>query len=109
MQLSRLHYYLLLIEFYAVAFPFRPGEPSLDVTLSQASNTLIKAKITNNGKEDVTFVHLNFFRDTAPVKKVDIYQNGTCRFHSSSQRGTKFKQTLCCILKASDSTSAFKG
>jgi hypothetical protein len=25
----------------------------------------------------VTFVHLNFFRDNAPVKKVAVYQNST--------------------------------
>jgi deuterolysin len=50
--------------------------PSFDVTLSQVDNTRIKAVVTNNGHGDVTFVHLNFFRDRAPVKKVTIYQNG---------------------------------
>jgi deuterolysin len=43
-------------------------------------NTRIKAVVTNTGHDDVTFVHLNFFRDSAPVKKVTIYQNGRCGF-----------------------------
>jgi deuterolysin len=48
----------------------------LDVTLSQVSDTRIKAVVKNTGNEDVTFVHLNFFRDSAPVKKVAVYKDG---------------------------------
>lgn len=48
----------------------------LDVTLSQVNDTRIKAVVKNTGSQDVTFVHLNFFRDSAPVKKVAVFQDG---------------------------------
>ncbi|GMF80383.1 unnamed protein product [Aspergillus oryzae] len=48
----------------------------LDVTLSQVGNTRIKAVVKNTGSEDVTFVHLNFFKDAAPVQKVSLFRNG---------------------------------
>lgn len=58
------------------AFPAEVDrELVLDVTLSQVENTQIKAVVQNIGQEEVTFVHLNFFRDSAPVKKVVVYQN----------------------------------
>jgi len=58
------------------AFPAEVDrELVLDVTLSQVENTQIKAVVQNIGQEEVTFVHLNFFRDGAPVKKVVVYQN----------------------------------
>ncbi|KAJ5543817.1 hypothetical protein N7494_005096 [Penicillium frequentans] len=50
-------------------------ESVLDITLSQVGNTQIKAVVKNIGQEEVTFVHLNFFRDISPVKKVVVYQN----------------------------------
>ena len=53
---------------------------ALDVTLSHVSDTRIKAVVKNTGAENVTFVHLNFFRDSAPVKKVAIYQDGKLAF-----------------------------
>lgn len=53
--------------------------PALGVTLSHVSDTRIKAVVKNIGNEEVTFVHFNFFRDSAPVKKVSIYQNGVWR------------------------------
>ena len=49
---------------------------SLDVTLSQVSNTRIKAEVKNTGHEDLTIVHLNFFGDTAPINKVSVFRNG---------------------------------
>ncbi|PLN78238.1 neutral protease 2-like protein [Aspergillus taichungensis] len=49
--------------------------PGLDVTLSQVEDTRIKAVVKNVGTEDVTFVHINFFKDTAPVQKVALYQH----------------------------------
>lgn len=49
---------------------------SLNITLSQTGNTRIKAVVENTSPEDITFVHLNFFGDSAPVKKVSIYRNG---------------------------------
>ncbi|KAE8153667.1 neutral protease 2-like protein [Aspergillus avenaceus] len=59
----------------------------LDVTLSQVGNTRIKAVVKNTGSEDVTFVHLNFFRDTAPVKKVSLFRNTTeVQFQGIKQR-----------------------
>lgn len=54
--------------------------PSFDVTLSQVDNTRIKAVVTNTDHDDVTFVHLDFFGDSAPVKKVTIHQNGRYGF-----------------------------
>jgi deuterolysin len=67
------------------AFPIEVDQASaLDVTLSRVSDTRIKAVVKNTGAENVTFVHLNFFRDSAPVKKVAVYRNGKsaelCRF-----------------------------
>ncbi|KAF7591588.1 hypothetical protein BBP40_001336 [Aspergillus hancockii] len=53
------------------------SDVGLDVTLSQVNNTRIKAVVKNVGKEEVTFVHLNFFGDAAPVKKVAVYRNNT--------------------------------
>ncbi|KAI9038261.1 neutral protease II [Aspergillus affinis] len=50
------------------------ASPSLSVKLSQIDNTRVKAVVTNSGKEDVDFVHLNFFRDSAPVKKVSVFR-----------------------------------
>ncbi|RAK95894.1 putative penicillolysin/deuterolysin metalloprotease [Aspergillus ibericus CBS 121593] len=51
-----------------LAIPTVPD--TLNVTLSQVSNTRIKAEVTNTGNDDLTIVHLNFFGDTAPIKKV---------------------------------------
>lgn len=78
MMLSNtIHYLLILILFTVNAFPLgQDGHPAIDVTLRQIDNTLIKATVTNNGKEDIKFLHLNFFPDKGPVKKVDIYQDG---------------------------------
>ncbi|KAJ5102433.1 hypothetical protein NUU61_004655 [Penicillium alfredii] len=60
----------------ACALPVEADKaPGLDVTLSQVSDTRIKAVVKNNGRKDVTFVHLNFFRDAAPVKKVAVYKD----------------------------------
>lgn len=56
------------------AFPIESDLSALDVTLSQMSDTRIKAVVKNTGAENVTFVHLNFFRDSAPVKKVSVYR-----------------------------------
>ncbi|KAJ5900432.1 uncharacterized protein N7473_004502 [Penicillium subrubescens] len=61
---------------HAYALPVEAEQASgLDVTLSQVSDTRIKAVVKNTGNEDVTFVHLNFFRDSAPVKKVAVYKD----------------------------------
>nr|Q09016.1 RecName: Full=Neutral protease 2 homolog mep20; AltName: Full=Deuterolysin mep20; Flags: Precursor [Aspergillus fumigatus]AAB07644.1 MEP20 [Aspergillus fumigatus] len=59
----------------ALALP--ANTPTLDVTLTQVDNTRIKATVKNTGNEKVTFVHLNFFQDAAPVKKVSLFRNGT--------------------------------
>jgi deuterolysin len=47
----------------------------LQVTLSQINNTRIKAVVQNTGSEEVTFMHMNFFKDASPVKKVSIFRN----------------------------------
>ncbi|KAJ5223229.1 hypothetical protein N7468_007771 [Penicillium chermesinum] len=58
------------------AFPTQTHQSSaLNVTLSWAGDTRIKAVVENTSGERVTFVHLNFFGDSAPVKKVTVYQN----------------------------------
>ncbi|KAH2368980.1 hypothetical protein KXW83_006457 [Aspergillus fumigatus] len=59
----------------ALALP--ANTPTLDVTLTQVDNTRIKATVKNTGNEKVTFVHLNFFQDAAPVKKVSLFRNAT--------------------------------
>ncbi|KAE8334223.1 neutral protease 2 [Aspergillus arachidicola] len=48
--------------------------PILDVTLSRMGNTRIKAVVKNTGRQDISFVHLNFFGNSAPVKKVSIFR-----------------------------------
>lgn len=78
MRLIAISAVLLAFAQQVCTLPVEPDKASaLDVTLSQVSDTGIKAVIKNTGGEEVTFVHLNFFRDSAPVKKVSIYQNGT--------------------------------
>lgn len=56
------------------------ASPSLSVKLSQIDNTKVKAVVTNSGKDDVDFVHLNFFRDSAPVKKVSVFRGSMAPF-----------------------------
>ncbi|KAI9373489.1 Deuterolysin metalloprotease family-domain-containing protein [Aspergillus egyptiacus] len=51
------------------------NSPGLEVTLSQVNNTQIKAVVKNNGAEEVKFVHLNFFQDSSPVKKVSLFKD----------------------------------
>ncbi|KAJ5682088.1 uncharacterized protein N7477_002028 [Penicillium maclennaniae] len=67
---------LLALAQYACAVPVESNQASgLDVTLRQVDHTRIKAVVKNAGNEEVTFVHLNFFRDSAPVKKVAVYKD----------------------------------
>lgn len=67
---------VLVLAQQARTFPAKVNRgPLLNVTLSQMDNTQIKAAVKNIGQEELTFVHLNFFRDSAPVKKVAVYQN----------------------------------
>lgn len=67
---------LLAFVHSALSAPVDSHAPSLDIALSRAGNTNIKAVVKNTGSEDVTFVHLNFFHDAAPVQKVHVYQDG---------------------------------
>jgi len=77
MRFAALSTALLALAQHACALPVETDETSaLDITLSHISDTRIKAVVKNSGSEDVTFVHLNFFRDSAPVKKVDVFKNG---------------------------------
>ncbi|KAJ5783268.1 hypothetical protein N7457_005042 [Penicillium paradoxum] len=76
MRFAALSATLLALAQHAYALPLEAdGTSALDVTLSRVSDTRIKAVVKNSGKEDVTFVHLNFFRDSAPVKKVNVFKN----------------------------------
>jgi deuterolysin len=75
MQFTVLASAILALVNGALALP--ASAPSLEVTLTQVDNTLIKAIVKNTGSEEVTFSHYNFFKDPAPVKKVDIFRNGT--------------------------------
>jgi len=68
---------ILVLAQHVCAFPVEAGQASgLDVTLSQADHTHIKAVVKNAGNEKVTFVHLNFFSDSAPVNKVAVFKDG---------------------------------
>ncbi|KAL4899949.1 neutral protease 2 [Aspergillus multicolor] len=53
----------------------KTNSAGLQVTLSQVNNTRIKAVVQNTGSEEVTFMHLNFFKDASPVKKVSLFRN----------------------------------
>ena len=67
---------ILALAQYVCALPVETDQVSgLDVTLSQVGHTRIKAVVKNAGSEEVTFVHLNFFRDSAPVKKVTVLKD----------------------------------
>lgn len=55
----------------------------LHVTLSQVDNTRIKAVVENTGGEEVTFMHLNFFNDLSPVKKVSLFRDSTSPSYTS--------------------------
>jgi deuterolysin len=80
MHLATVSTVLLSLAQYVYSLPVEADAASaLDVALTQLSETRIKAVVKNSGKEDVTFVHLNFFRDSAPVKKVDVFRNGMLR------------------------------
>jgi deuterolysin len=81
MRFAALSTVLLAIAQHVQALPVETdGTPALDITLSRVTDTRIKAVVKNSGSEDVTFVHLNFFRDAAPVKKVNVFKNGTYIF-----------------------------
>ncbi|KKK20430.1 hypothetical protein AOCH_005489 [Aspergillus ochraceoroseus] len=61
--------------------------PGLNVTLTKVGNTQIKAVVENAGSENVTFVHLNFFKDSAPVKKVSLFRGDSeVEFHGIKYR-----------------------
>lgn len=77
MRLTALYLVFLALVQHGCALPVEDDHaPVLDVTLSQVKDTYIRAVVTNTGSEEVTFVHLNFFRDSAPVKKVEVHQDG---------------------------------
>ncbi|KAJ5638255.1 hypothetical protein N7490_008134 [Penicillium lividum] len=78
MHLTRFFSTVLILAHHVWTLPTEHNKQSvLDVTLTQVDNTRIKAVVKNVGQEKVTFMHLNFFRDSAPVKKVTVYQNNT--------------------------------
>ncbi|KAL2001704.1 hypothetical protein VTN02DRAFT_1372 [Thermoascus thermophilus] len=72
---------LVALSVPVLAFPaavdVKRAPSSLDITLSQVSNTLVKAVLRNTGSAEVSFVRLNFFKDDAPVKKVAVYRDGS--------------------------------
>ncbi|GIC84258.1 uncharacterized protein Aud_000072 [Aspergillus udagawae] len=75
MKVTALASAILALVHGALALPAKA--PALDITLSQVNHTRIKAVVKNTGSEKVTFVHLNFFNDSSPVKKVSLYRNAT--------------------------------
>ncbi|KAF4237601.1 hypothetical protein CNMCM8980_002405 [Aspergillus fumigatiaffinis] len=75
MKLTALASAILALVHGALALPAKA--PALDITLSQINNTRVKAVVRNTGSEKITFVHLNFFNDSGPVKKVSLYRNAT--------------------------------
>ncbi|KAL4794029.1 Deuterolysin metalloprotease family-domain-containing protein [Aspergillus venezuelensis] len=72
----------------AAASPVEKTSTSgLQVTLSQVDNTKVKAIVQNTGSEEVTFVHLNFFKDASPVKKVSLFrENNELEFQGIKYR-----------------------
>lgn len=86
MHFTALSMVIVAIAQYVCALPVETDQVlGLDVTLSQVGHTRIKAVVKNAGSEEVTFVHLNFFRDSAPVKKVTVLKDsmvfGPVRIH----------------------------
>ncbi|KAJ5535530.1 hypothetical protein N7527_001784 [Penicillium freii] len=76
MRFAALSTVLLALAQHVHTLPVETDETStLDITLTHVTDTRIKAVVKNSGSENVTFVHLNFFRDTAPVKKVNVFKN----------------------------------
>ncbi|KAJ5894889.1 hypothetical protein N7495_006580 [Penicillium taxi] len=82
---------LLVLAQQICALPTEINRPSLEVTLSQVDGTRIKAVVQNTGDESLTFVHLNFFRDSAPVKKVKVYQNNSEVAFQGIRRSFRFQ------------------
>lgn len=83
------------------ALPFSVNQFStLNITLSRASDTRIKAVVENSGEEKITFVHLNFFGDSAPVKKVSVYKDSkqSLPYMSATRDRLILKQTTRSIL-----------
>lgn len=82
MRLGYVYSALLGITQHVVAVPAGGVRSSrLGVTLSSVGDTRVKAVVRNVGQDEVTFVHLNFFGDKAPVKKVTVYQDGMSPRH----------------------------
>ena len=73
---------LLALAINVIAAPaaVETSDTSLDVHLSQVGNTRVKADLTNTGKGELEFVHLNFFRHDTPVKKVSVFRDGKWAF-----------------------------
>ncbi|KAL2220889.1 neutral protease II [Thermoascus aurantiacus ATCC 26904] len=67
----------LSVPVFPAAVNVKRASSYLEITLSQVSNTLIKAVVQNTGSDELSFVHLNFFKDPAPVKKVSVYRDGS--------------------------------
>src|ERR1700735_4097291 len=77
MHLGTLSAALLVLAQTLVALPAETNQQlGLSVMLSKIGNTRIKAVVGNTGQE-MTYTHLNFFGDNAPVKKIAVYQNST--------------------------------
>ncbi|KAE8154486.1 neutral protease 2 [Aspergillus avenaceus] len=75
MRVTALSTALFALASTAVAAPVtESSSPGLEVKLTQIDNTRVKAVVKNTGSEEVSFVHLNFFKDAAPVKKVAVYR-----------------------------------
>ena len=75
MHLATISTALLVLAQNILAVPVDSQSPALDVKLTQIGNTRVKAVVKNVGSEDITFVHLNFLGDSAPVEKAAVYRN----------------------------------
>lgn len=51
----------------------------ISVELTREGNTLIKAVVTNNAKEEISIFKPNSLFDPAPVKKLDVVKDS--KFH----------------------------
>ncbi|KAM5478312.1 putative deuterolysin [Microsporum canis] len=62
---------------FAATIPSVPLNHSMiDVKLSAAGNSMVKATITNNGDRALNLLRFNTIMDEHPTRKVMVYQNG---------------------------------
>lgn len=97
----------LSVPVFPAAVNVKRASSYLEITLSQVSNTLIKAVVQNTGSDELSFVHLNFFKDPVPVKKVSVYRDGKEQFRSPSGHQCVLDADIVCLQGLKCSSRAF--